>query len=125
MSTGFEQYGQCSGHWYESSAISVAGLGAIDHEPSLRHGVDQLEDVVADVGALVARGQRADDVVERALAVAQLEHLGRAGIQPHGTLGDQQHVLLAHLVVPQPRAGDEAAARYATGSRNCGSPPSI
>src|SRR5688572_10951247 len=52
ISSGFEQYGQCSGHWYESSAISVAGLGGIDHEPSLRHGVDQLEDVVAEVGAL-------------------------------------------------------------------------
>src|ERR687886_730426 len=95
MSSGFEQYGQCRGHRYDSSAISVDGLGCIDHESSLRHRVDELENVVADVSSLVARGDCADDVVERALAVAQLEHLRRRRIQPHRTLWDQQYVLLS------------------------------
>src|SRR5919202_4069499 len=105
--------------------MSVEGLGGIDHESSLRHRVDQLEDVVADISALVARGERADDVVERSLAVAQLEHLRRRGIQPHGALWDQQEVLLAHLVVAQSRAGDQAGTRHATGPGGCESPCSM
>src|SRR5215204_1313865 len=116
MSSGFEQYGQWSGHWYESSAISVAGLSScIDHESSLCQAVDQAFNVVAEIGALVARREGAGDFVDRALPVAQLEHRRRCGIEPHGTLGDEQHVLLAHLVVLQPRAGDEAGAGHASG----------
>ena len=63
--------------------MSVDGLGGcIDHESLLRHGVDELLHVVAQVGALVAGRQRVDDVVERALAVAQLEHLRGGGVEP-------------------------------------------
>src|SRR3954471_17892310 len=125
MWSGFEQYGQCNGHWYESSATSVDGLGGIDHESSLGHGADQFDDVVADVGAVVARGDRADDVVERPLAVAQAEHLRRGGVQPHDALGDQQEVLLADVVVAQTRAGDQPGTRHAAGPAGCVSPRSI
>src|SRR5262245_48326897 len=120
MSSGFEQYGQCSGHWYESSAISVDGLVSIDDESLLRQGFHEFHDVVSDVGALVALRQRADDVVERALAVAQLEHLRGGRVEPHGAFGDEQHVLLPHVVVAQPCAGDQARPRH-----GCVSPRSI
>src|SRR4051794_5416148 len=109
MSTGFEQYGQCSGHWYESSAISVDGLDGIDHhEPLLCHRLHQFAHVVAHIGALVARRERAGDGFERALTVAQREHLRRGRVEPHDALGDQQHVLFTHVVVLQPRAGHQA-----------------
>ena len=45
--------------------MSVDGLGGgIDHESSLRHGVDQLLHVVADIGAVVAGAERGDDLVD-------------------------------------------------------------
>src|SRR6188472_122849 len=126
MFSGVEQYGQCSGHWEESSAISVDGLGGcIDHESSLRHGVEQLVNVVAKVGAVVARRQQADDVVDGALPVAQLEHFDRGRIEPHDAFGDQQHVLLAHVVVAKSCAGGEAGTRHAAGSGGCVSPRSM
>src|SRR5918998_5210452 len=106
--------------------MSVDGLGGgIDNEPSLHHGVDELEHVVADVGARVAGGERADDVVERSLAVTESEHVRRGGVEPHSTLGDEQQVLLAHVVVAQPRAGGQAGTRHATGPGGCVSPRSI
>src|SRR5512132_3995162 len=106
--------------------MSVDGLrSCIDHESSLSHGVDQLLNVVVEIRTVVACGERTDDVVERALPVAQLEHLRRGGIEPHGTLGDQQHVLLAHLVIPKPRAGGEAGTRHAAGPGGCVSPCSM
>ena len=53
------------------SAIKLKGLGGgIDQKPSLRHPIDQLADVVTEIGAFVAFGQDADDVVHRALTVA-------------------------------------------------------
>ena len=97
----------------------------IDHQSSRRHAVEQLAHVVAHVGAAVALRQRAGDVVERALAVAQLEHLGGGGVEPHRALGDEQQVLLAHVVVAQPRAGDQARARHALAPAGCVSPRSI
>src|SRR3954451_21879420 len=102
MCSGLEQYGQCSGHWYDSSAIRVDGLGGcIDHQSFLGQGGDELDDVVADVGAVVARGELGGDVVKRALSVAEAEHLGGGGIEPHDALRDQQQVLLADLVVAE------------------------
>jgi hypothetical protein len=71
MSIGFEQYGQWSGHRYDSSAISVDGLGScIDHKSFPSQRVDEASNVVADIGPVVARGERDDDVVERAFSVA-------------------------------------------------------
>ena len=90
------------------------------------HRVDQLAHVVAHVGAAVALGERADDVVEGTLAVTQLEHLRRRGVQPHRTLGNQQQMLLAYLVVAQAGAGHEARTRHAlSGPGGCDSPRSI
>ena len=74
----------------------------------MSHGVDQAADVRGHIRPVVASCQHPDDVLERALSVAQLEHLRRARIESYGTLGDEQQVLLAHFVVAQPRAGDEA-----------------
>src|SRR5262249_35006583 len=96
-------------------------LGGIDHEPPLLHRRDQLGDVVAQVGAVVALRERLHDVVERARAVAQLEHLGRGGVELYDAFGDQQLVLLAHVVVAQPRTGDQVRTRHA----GCVSPRSI
>src|SRR3954447_8735246 len=125
MSTGLEQYGQCSGHWYESSATSVYGLGAgIDHQSLLRHAAEQLAHVVGYVGAAVALRQRGGDVADRALAVAKLEHLRRRRVQADGALGDEQHVLLAHVVVLQPGAVHEPGPVHA-GACGCVSPRSI
>ena len=86
----------------------------IDHESSLGHALDQPLDVVAQVGALVALREGVDDVVEGALPVAQLEHLRRGVVEPHRTLGDQEQVLLAHLVVAKPRAGGETGTSHAS-----------
>src|SRR5947209_12710488 len=109
--------------------MSVNGLGgAINHQSFLSHGVNQLADVVAQVGAVVALREHADDVVERALAVAQLEHLRRAGVEPDRPLGHEQQVLLADIVVAQPRAGDQAGGGHAPGAGGtgwCVSPSSI
>src|SRR6478752_105781 len=129
MSVGFEQYGQCSGHWYESSAISVLGLGGcIDHQSLLRHRLDEPSHVVAEIGAVVALAERADDGVERAFPVAQLEDLRRCAIEPHDALGDQQLVLLADLVVLQPCARGEPGASHASWAgeiESCVSPCAI
>src|SRR4051794_30508932 len=126
MSSGFEQYGQCSGHWYESSAISVNGLrGGIHHQPSLSQGADQLVDVVANIGPVVAGAERVGDLVQRPLAVAQLEDLHRGGVEPHGALGNEQEVLLAHPVVPKPCAGHETRASHGSCPGGWVSPRSI
>src|ERR1700727_364958 len=93
--------------------MRVNGLGAgVNQQPSLGHPVDQLPHVVTEVGAVVARAQDADDVVHRAFSVAQLEYLRRARVEAHGALGDEQQVLLAHVVVAQTRAGDKAGPRH-------------
>src|SRR5437762_1981157 len=89
--------------------MSENGLsGSIDQEPSLSHNADQPSDVVAHVGAVVPRSESIDDLIERALSVAQLEYLRRSAIEPHSPLGKQHQVLLADLVIPQSRAGHEA-----------------
>src|SRR3954447_11214044 len=125
MSTGLEQYGQCSGHWYESSATSEYGLGAgIDHQSLLRHAAEQLTHVVGHVGAAVALRQRGGDVADRALAVAELEHLRGRRVQPDRPLGDEQHVLLANVVVLEPGAVHEAGPVHAAAC-GCVSPRSI
>src|SRR3954453_717472 len=111
MATGVEQYGQCSGQREEASATSVYGLGGgIDHQPVLDHPADELADVVADVRPGVALSERGGDLVQRAVAVAQLEHARRRLIQAHRALRDQQEVLLAHVVVAQAGAGGEPRA---------------
>src|SRR5436305_2183306 len=105
--------------------MSVNGLGAcIDQKSSLSHGVDQTADVCTDVRSVVPRSQRPDDLHERTLSVAQLEHLRRARIESYRTLGNKQQVLLAHLVVAQPRTGDEARTGHATGPGGWESPRS-
>src|SRR5919197_5674142 len=97
----------------------------IDHQPPLSHAVDQPLNVVAQIRALVARRESVDDLVEGALPVAQLEHRRRGGVEPHHALGDQEHVLLAHLVVVKPRAGDEAGSSHESGPGGCVSPRSM
>src|SRR3954471_15506356 len=114
MCRGLEQYGQCSGHWYDSSATSVDGLGGgIDHESFLGHGIEQFGDVVADVGPGVALREHGGDGVDRPLPVAQAEHLGGRRIEIHDALGDQQQVLLADVVVAQPRTDGQARVVHA------------
>src|SRR5205085_5725746 len=76
----------------------------------------QPPNVVSDIRPPVARGQSTDDIVERARTVAQLEHLRRGGIEPHDTLGDQQHMLLAHLVVLQSSADGQTGTRHTPGA---------
>ena len=61
----------------------------------------------------------------RALPVAKLQHRRRGRVEPHGALRHEQHVLLAHVVVLQARAGDEAGAGQASGPGGCVSPRSI
>src|ERR1700755_1311996 len=115
MLVGFEQYGQCSGHWYDSSAISVDGLGGGIYDQALvRHRLDEPSHVVAEIGAVVALRERTDDVIERALPVTPLEHLRRRGVEPPHALGHEQQVLLANVVVLQSRAGSEAWTSHAS-----------
>src|SRR4051794_40020445 len=101
MSSGFEQYGQWSGQWYVSSAMSVYGRGGapplpgcIDHQPARAEAVEEVAHVVAHVRAVEALAERRRDVADRPLAVAQLEHGGGGRVQPHRALGDQEEVLV-------------------------------
>jgi hypothetical protein len=82
----------------------------------LDHATEQLAHVVGDVRAVVALGQRAGDLLERAPAVAQLEHVRRRLVQAHGSLRNQQEVLLAHVVVLKARAVNQAGAVHAAAS---------
>src|SRR6201985_3991451 len=130
MSSGLEQYGQCSGHWYDSSAISVNGLGAgIDQQSSRRHPVDELAHVFGEIGVVVAGAEHADYFLERALAIAQFEHLRGSRIESHRPLGNQEQMLLADLVVAQSRAGGETRTSHSASGLgetvSCVSPRSI
>src|SRR5450432_2217804 len=96
--------------------MSVNGLGGgIDEESLLGHPVNQAAHVVAQIRALVALGENDDDLIERALPVAELEHLGGRRVEPHRPLGHEQHVLLADVVVAQARAGGQPGTGHASG----------
>ena len=84
----------------------------------------QLAHVVGHIRARVALRERRRDVVQRAPAVAQLEHVDRGLVQAHGALRDEQQMLAAHVVVLEADAVDEPGAVHgATGG--CVSPRSI
>ncbi len=57
-----------------------------------------------DVGALVAGAELGRDILDRPLAVAELEHLDRGLVEGDGTFGEEQDVPLAHAVPVQPEA---------------------
>src|SRR5580765_1638797 len=76
IESGFEQYGQWSGHLYESSAMRRSGLGVgIDDHSPVRELDEEVFDVVVDVGASEAGAELVRDVLDRAFPVAQLEDL--------------------------------------------------
>src|ERR1700759_434274 len=91
-------------------------LAGIDDQSSLRQRRYELLHVAAHVGPAVALRQGAGDLFNRALAVAQLQHRHRRGIEAHGALRNEQHVLLTHLVVAQPGAGGQTRVSH------CGAP---
>src|ERR1700759_1702471 len=106
--------------------MSVKGLGASIHQQSsLGHGVHQPPDVVADIRSAVTVREHADDVVDGPLAVTEAQHLRGVRIEPDGALGDEQQVLLAHLVVAQTCTGDKARAGHASGPGGWESPRSM
>src|ERR1700748_1515600 len=94
--------------------MRVKGLGGrIDHKSLLRHGLHQSPHVVADSRSVVSLAQETDDVIERTVSVTQPQYLRRRRIEANGAFGDEQQVLLAHLVIPQPCTGDEAGTGHA------------
>src|ERR1700761_4907436 len=106
-----------------SAAVSVGSGIGVDHQPALADPAEQFGDVVLDVGAVVALAQHRGDVVEGALAVAQLEHLDRGVVQHQRSLGEEEHGLVADFVVTEADAGGERRPGEYGGHRDQPSAP--
>src|SRR5262245_19119995 len=105
IESGFEQYGQWSGHLYDSSAMRRSGLGVgIDDHSPVRELDEEVLDVVVDVGAAEAGAELVRDVLDRALSVAQLEDHHGGVVQRDRALRKEHDVTVADLVEVQPEA---------------------
>src|SRR5947207_10071626 len=87
-SRGFEQYTQRSGQRYVSSATSVYGRGSsvivLANQPAVRHVHEKVQHLALDRLARLRRvldGEAIDDVGDGMLARAQLDDVGRGGIE--------------------------------------------
>src|SRR5580658_9750632 len=93
MASGFEQYGQCSGHRWVSSASSVVGRLAVTDELLLGELGQILGDIGGDV-AVVALLENRRDLAERPAAVAEPENRRTRLVQQDRAFRVQQDGLL-------------------------------
>src|SRR4051794_13263431 len=85
-SSGLEQYGQCSGQRWVSSASSVVGRSAGTDQLPLGHGVEVFSHVGFHI-CLVTLVEDGHDVPHATGSVTELQDGGTGIIEKHGTLG--------------------------------------